>query len=56
MIFKALPFLRIIFEPYFLYEEVIPVRLYVNLNIFFLIVNINGSINNFSFKYICVVC
>ena len=32
-----------------------PVKLYVNLNLF-LIVNINVSINNFSFKYICVVC
>ena len=32
-----------------------PARLYVNLNLF-LIVNINVSINNFSFKYICVVC
>ena len=32
-----------------------PVRLYVNLNVF-LTVNINVSINNFSFKYICVVC
>ena len=30
-----------------------PVRLYVNLNMF-LIVNV--SINNFSFKYICAVC
>ena len=24
--------------------------------IYFLIVNVNVSINNFSFKYICVVC
>ena len=34
MIFTALSFYGL-FTPYFLYEEVMPVRLYLNLNIFF---------------------